>query len=82
MYNLATINTQEYAIPETLNLREFNFSDKKHLFHQLDHIHGVIIHQKKGKDPISNFELILSIKRRSSLPIWSLMRQKINLIGN
>lgn len=70
MYNLATVNTEEYSIPDSLNLRGFNFSDEKHLFHQLDHIHGVIIRQKKGKDPSSNFELMLSIKRHSSLPIW------------
>lgn len=70
MYNLATINTQEYSIPRSLNMRSFNYSDEKHLFHQLDTIHGVIIHHKRGQDPRANLELMLSIKRRSSLPIW------------
>lgn len=70
MYNLAIINTQEYSVPESLNLRSFYFLDEKHLFQQVDTIHGVIIYQEKGEELSANLELILSIKRRSSLPIW------------
>lgn len=70
MYNLALVNATESNVTESLNLCTFYFSDEKHLLQQLDTIQGVVIHQNKGTDLSAILELILLIRKSSSLPIW------------
>lgn len=70
MYTLAIIHAHERELPKTLDLKGVYITTEQQLFHQLDQIHGVVIYQKKGQDPRTNFEWLLSIKRRRLLPVW------------
>lgn len=85
MYNLAIYNGYDYDIPSSIRLREFHFSQEQQLLSQLDTVQGVVIHYSEEDNQNKILELILSINRHFSLPIWirdkaeSTMSKKLNL---
>lgn len=92
MYNLAMFNLQDYSIPASIKLCDFYFSDENHLLNQLENVHGIVIHCSSDENQNKVLELILSIKRRFTLPIWvrsetdNVISKKLNLelgvVGN
>ncbi|MDA9472812.1 DNA-binding response regulator [Enterococcus sp. 5H] len=70
MYNLAVFNSRGYSIPSSIKLSGFYYHDEKQLLNQLDIAHGVVIHCSAEENQNKVLELILSIKRRFTLPIW------------
>ena len=70
MYNLAMFNSHDYSIPASIKLCDVYFSDENQLLNQLDNVHGVVIHSSAEENQNKVLELILSIKRRFTLPIW------------
>lgn len=70
MYNLAIYKGYNYDIPSSSKLRGIYFSNAKHMLSQLDNVEGVVIHCTKEDSPNKILEMVLTIRRNFSLPIW------------
>ncbi|MBO0441228.1 response regulator transcription factor [Candidatus Enterococcus ikei] len=70
MYNLAIYNAANYSTPTSIKVSEFYFKDVEQLLSHIDNIHGVIIYTTNDEHQNNVLELILTIKRHCSLPIW------------
>lgn len=91
LYNLAVFNGEPYSVPTEMELCHYNFTDKKIFLEKAAAFHGVVIHYSDVRQN-EIFELILSIKKKTLLPVWvkddskKSMNTKLNLelgvIGN
>lgn len=74
-------NPNEHSKSSSENIEEICFFEEMQLLQQLQSVHGVVIYSSVEKNLNSILELILSINKESTLPVWIRSETETVIVG-